>query len=115
VADVDLDALERVVAKMTPGPWLVAGDGGISRIYDQNEYWVIVNHPLNTAGIVTLINAALALIAELRHLRGQTCETCRHQQVAHDQDGEEVPCCGKHRGYVACRVMGNGCRAWTPK
>ena len=85
---LDLDALERAVAKMTQGEWWLLGHGiarpWIGRDLDgalQPLVWSMSRHSDELAGIVALRNAAPALIRAAReaerlrevvaHLRGE--------------------------------------------
>ena len=131
MADVDLDALEVVVAEMTGGAWegtddadpdkpylrtIVPGEGLLFIATADEDAIPPPTRRMNMRGIAALRNAAPALIAELRRLRGQTCETCAHSLMDDGYGG--TLSCRKAPGeccYTACSALGNGCRAHEPK
>ncbi len=117
---VDLDALEAVLAKTTPGVWkkgncdfyvdgadgddLVIGCVGQAGSFRSAEYSVArgKRHPVveNTAAIVALHNAAPALIAEHRALLARVEELERALTKAIERvekgDLDDQMCCDGH-------------------
>jgi hypothetical protein len=90
---LDLDTLERAITGMTPGPWVqrkpthyVSTDAHIG--------WEHVfkalsdrNRDNDAAGIVALVNAAPALIAEMRRLREEVATvTAERDKIISDLD-----------------------------
>jgi hypothetical protein len=64
--------------------------------------------------------AIQAAVAELRQLRGQTCETCKHNDHGDCQRSairceQGDPYFDDETLYRSCETFGNGCRAHEPK
>lgn len=97
MADVDLEALENKVEVANGTTDYVAAS---CRVRRQAE----------------IVDAVPALIAELRRLRGQTCETCRYTIPSHADP--HVILCRQWRnadGWWPCITDIGGCRAHEPK
>lgn len=78
---IDLNVLEKALAKMSPGPWRHEEDCDMDRILSATPDWSCDGRPYvaygdgesyfdpgDAAGIVALVNAAPALIARIREL-----------------------------------------------
>lgn len=76
MSPLDLDALEKVLAAMTPGPWRFEFGDESGYMVSGNGHEVVGDMPLEVAvpsdvdasGIVALVNAAPAMIARIREL-----------------------------------------------
>lgn len=73
---IDLDALEVLLAKMVPAPWHIDDDGSAG-LWGRSGSMVVTSWTESedtAAGIVALVNAAPALLAEIRELRADRDE-----------------------------------------
>lgn len=93
MSDLDLDALSKLVAAMTPGPLHSDSEhptSGYERVYAGTRtgpgltvsQWML---PKDAAGFVALVNAAPALIAAARETAGWVAEYERNRTLIGEQ------------------------------
>ena len=120
-ARTDLDALDAIVTRMTPGELSPFGSR-YSAFADAGESVLTCETTDDRDGFVALRNAAPDLIAELRALRAykarreqERCETCERFAIETEPDGTVTESCSYHMQFF-CRDGGGNegyARGWS--